>query len=219
MKHALTDSTTKRFFPCHILSETLCTEFFVDVLYLSISLEAFRDLTSNRSCMNEWVRLESEEGGHSGKWSEEGGALFGSEAGEGLCLTEGKEDSGEEGSEGTSGHRIRKETHYGESDCQAETGQSPSEHSEKREILENTPDCIWILQARGFKISTPLQPAGCLLPWLDFHLFVFTLFPAGEVSNIRYVTFTKKAEKESEMVNWRNCPGRISNISDIQRPL
>lgn len=68
--------------------------------------------------------------------------MFGSEAGEGLCLTEGKEDSGEEGSEGTSGHRIRKETHYGESDCQAETGQSPSEHSEKREILENTPDCI-----------------------------------------------------------------------------
>ena len=68
--------------------------------------------------------------------------MFGSEAGEGLCLTEGKENSGEEGSEGTSGHRIRKETHYGESDCQTETGQSPSEHSEKGEILENTPDCI-----------------------------------------------------------------------------
>lgn len=63
------------------------------------------------------------------------------------------------------------------------------------------------------------SPAGCLLPWLDFHLFVFTLFTAGEVSNICYVTFTKKAEKESEMVNWRNCPGRIFNISDIQRPL
>ena len=29
--------------------------------------------------------------------------MFGSEAGEGLCLTEGKEDSGEEGAEGTSG--------------------------------------------------------------------------------------------------------------------
>lgn len=92
MKHALTDSTTRKFFPCHILSETLCTEFFVDVLYLSIPLEALRDLTSNRSCMNEWMRLEPGEGGHSGRWNEEGRALFGSEAGEGLCLTEGKED-------------------------------------------------------------------------------------------------------------------------------
>lgn len=57
-------------------------------------------------------------------------------------LRRAKKTSGEEGSEGTSGHRIRKETHYGEFDCQAETGQSPSEHSEKGEILENTPDCI-----------------------------------------------------------------------------
>lgn len=60
------------------------------------------------------------------------------------------------------GYRIRKETHYGESDCQAETGQSPSEHSEKRDS-RNTPDCILEFYRQEVSKSHS-SPAGCLLP-------------------------------------------------------
>lgn len=124
------------------------------------------------------------------------------------------------GIRGTSGSTGSGRRHtYGESDCQAETGQSPSEHSEKREILEKHTRLHLNSTGKRFQ-NLHSSPAGCLLPWLDFfHLFCFHVVYSREVSNICYVTFTKKAEKESEMVNWRNCPGRIFNISDIQRPL
>ena len=56
-------------------------------------------------------------------------------------LRRAKKTSGEEDRRGLQGTGSGRR-HTGEFDCQAETGQSPSEHSEKGEILENTPDCI-----------------------------------------------------------------------------
>lgn len=208
-KYALTDPTTKIFFPAIFDLETLCTGSFCGCLISSYLLKHSEICTSNRSCMNEWGGWSLIEGGHTVEVKQLKWSLFDWGRRRTLSLRRAKKTVVRRGSEGTSGYRIRKETHYGESDCQAETGQFPSEHSEKREILENTPDCIWILQARGFKIYTPLQPAGCLLPWFWFSPFCFHVVYSRRSVQYLLCTFTKKAAKESEMVNWRNCPGRI----------
>lgn len=177
-------------------------------LSASISLVALRDLTWNRSCINEWMRPEPGEEGVNGQKSG-GGRVWYWIWDRLKTHSESKEDRNERQSKedrNVPGIKWGKRQTMGNLIAKVKSTNPLLNTVRKEEILENMPDCIWTPQART---NTILQPAGYLL----LHFSLFSLYIVSNRGAAQYLLYNLYLEscKEPKFFNLRNCPGGICN--------
>ena len=133
----------------------------------------------------------------------------GSEAGEGLCRREGKEHSGEEGAGDPCRAQGQEGDKWWEIWLTSWKGSIPFwTQWERRDSRKHNG---LHLKSTGKSIRSS---STCWLPSPSF-IFPsspFTLFRTGEVPNISYITYTKKAEKTQKLSAGETvCPAGICN--------